>query len=204
MLNIVNKFNPSNSPNPSNSLNQSNPLNKLNPCSFCPAHCCKNYIITVTAFDALRVCKNTGKKAEEFCSIEPAKLLSFDPDTTLDMKDDPFTYILAFKSHPCIFLGADNRCTIHNFAPLSCKRYPHKADKESGSINARFCPAVSRLLFSVRKPDISLDQYLPELEAYKKIVKEWNANPGKKDACLGFLLEKVNSELAIHPFESFV
>ncbi len=157
----------------------------INPCSFCSACCCKTYTITVTSFDILRICKNTGKKPEEFTVFHPVRLLAYDPATVIDFEDG--NGILGFKSHPCVFLK-NNLCTIYKFAPLSCRRYPFTLN---GSINPRFCPLPSRLIFRFNAPGPreNLDH---ELNAYKKIVKEWNKNPGKKKDCLSFIMEKMH------------
>jgi Fe-S-cluster containining protein len=165
----------------------------LNPCSLCPAHCCKSYTITVTAFDVLRIAERTGKPHHEFAVLHQARLLAYDPDTTLDIKDDNWVYLLGFPSHPCTFLGKDNLCTIHEFSPMSCRRYPYKLNDR---LNTRFCPLPSQLIFRLRKPDIPTDPMVRELEAYKKIVKEWNAGPGTKDECVPFLLRRAREASA--------
>jgi hypothetical protein len=119
-----------------------------------------------------------------FAVFHPVKLLSYDPDTVLDFKDG--SGILGVKSHPCFFLGSDNRCRIHSYAPLSCKRYPFTL---SGTMNARFCSLASNLLFRLKGPDTGTGQMLHELGKYKKIVKFWNENPGEKKDCLSYLIE---------------
>ncbi|MEW6035716.1 MAG: YkgJ family cysteine cluster protein [Candidatus Micrarchaeota archaeon] len=158
----------------------------LNPCSMCPAHCCKSYTITLTAFDVLRAMQATARPFSEFAVLHQARLLAFDPDTTLDMEDDSWVYILGFKSHPCVFLGKDNLCTIHENAPMSCRRYPFQLD---GKLNTRFCPLPSQLVFRLKGADIRTEPLVRELEAYKKIVKEWNRKPGKLAECIPFLLK---------------
>ncbi|MEW6722358.1 MAG: YkgJ family cysteine cluster protein [Candidatus Micrarchaeota archaeon] len=162
----------------------------VNPCSLCPAHCCKSYIITVTAFDILRASRATGRHFSDFAQLHQARLLSYDPDTTLDIKDDGWVYLLGFKSHPCIFLGKDNLCTIHEHAPLSCRRYPYQLSER---LNTRFCPLPSQLIFRLKGPDIPKNPLVRELDEYKKIVKEWNAKPGKMEECIPFLLEKARA-----------
>lgn len=157
-----------------------------NPCSFCDANCCKSYIITATAFDILRVMERTGKAPEDFSALHQARLLSFDPDTALDMEGESWVYLVGFKSHPCIFLEK-NRCGIHDCAPLACRRFPYQL---GGKLNTRFCPLASGLLFRLKGPDIGTQRMLEELEAHKKIVKEWNRAPGQKKDCMGFLLER--------------
>jgi Fe-S-cluster containining protein len=162
----------------------------FNPCSFCAANCCCSYIITATAFDILRIMERTGRPAEEFAVLHQARLLAFDPDTTLDMEDDSWVYLLGLKSHPCAFLKAD-RCTIHSAAPLACRRFPFQLD---GKLNVRFCPLASQLAFRVKGPDIKTDQMAKELEAHKEIVKAWNRKPGKKAECMPFLLRQAASK----------
>jgi Fe-S-cluster containining protein len=158
----------------------------INPCSICDANCCKSYIITATAFDILRVIEATQRPPSEFATLHQARLLAFDPDTTLDMEDESWIYLLGFKSHPCVFLEK-NQCSIHGHAPLSCRRYPFQLD---GKLNARFCPLLPQLAFRLKGADISAALMKDELEAYKKIVKEWNVRPGKLSECLDFLVGK--------------
>jgi len=157
------------------------------PCRFCKAECCISYIITATAFDILRIIERTGKKPEEFAMLHQARLLAFDPDTTLDMADDGWVYILGLKSHPCVFLEPKtNRCAVHACSPMACRRFPYQLD---GKLNTRFCPLPSQLLFRLIGPDIDTKQMVCELEAHKRIVKEWNKKPGKNKDCLDFLLK---------------
>ena len=118
--------------------------------------------------------------------LHQARLLSFDPDTTLDMMDDGRAYLLGIRSHPCVFLKG-NLCSIHKAAPLSCRRYPFRLD---GSLNARFCPLSSKLLFMLKRPDIPAERMAEEIVLHKKIIKEWNKKPGKKADCIPLLKGK--------------
>lgn len=156
------------------------------PCSFCPANCCKSYTITVTAFDVLRAAEASGKKPGEFAMLHQARLLAFDPDTTMDMQDDGWVYMLGFRSHPCAFLTGNN-CIIHAHAPLSCRRYPFQIN---GRLNTRCCPLPSQLIFRIKGADVPAEQLVRELELHKKIVKEWNKKPGKRAECIAFLLKR--------------
>jgi len=140
----------------------------------------------VTSFDILRIIRYTGWSYESFAVLHQARLLSYDPDTTLDMKDDMWSYILGLRSHPCIFLK-DDLCSIYGAAPLSCKRYPFRLD---GKLNTRSCPLPSNLLFRLSRPDIEAEEVRKEIRLHKQIVKEWNQAPGKKSECLAFLIRK--------------
>ena len=159
----------------------------INPCSFCDANCCKTYTITVTVFDIFRIEEGTKKNSSEFAILHPLKILAYDPDMVLDTANGAGAYLLGFPSHPCVFLGKDNLCTIHEVAPLSCRRYPYQTND---NLNARFCPLPSSLLFRLKRGDIELTDLLWEITEYKKIVKDWNVIKGKKEDCLRFLLER--------------
>ncbi|MFH0737784.1 MAG: YkgJ family cysteine cluster protein [Candidatus Micrarchaeota archaeon] len=160
------------------------------PCSFCAAECCNSYIITATAFDVLRVIERTKKPWNGFAILHQARLLAFDPDTTLDMEDDGWVYLLGFKSHPCVFLKGGGLCSIHDCAPMACKRFPFQLD---GKLNCRFCPLPSQLFFRMSRPSLKAEDMIRELEMHKTIVKEWNKKPGKKADCIPFLLERAES-----------
>ncbi|MEK6982892.1 MAG: YkgJ family cysteine cluster protein [Candidatus Micrarchaeota archaeon] len=166
----------------------------VSPCSLCTAKCCKGYLITVTSFDILRIMQNTNKKPEEFCSLVYSNILNTDNDTVLEcfVKEDdkyPCEYVLALKSYPCTFLGSDNRCTIHEFAPLGCRMYPYKST-EGELIPRPLCPSVSNLLFRIQKPTVKIAEYQKHMKAYKEIVEIWNKKKGKLDDCMQFLLEE--------------
>ena len=165
-----------------------NPLS--NPCSLCTALCCKNYVITVTSFDILRIMEKTGKKPEEFVLLSEARLLNLDNDAVLECYDgkERYDYLLTFKSHPCYFLGDDNNCTIHEFAPLGCRLYPHNSN---GKVMPRaLCPTIPKILFKIRGSDVKTQAYLNQMNDYKKIVAKWNALHGRKEDCLEFLLRE--------------
>jgi len=162
----------------------------INPCKTCSAMCCKTYTITVTSFDIHRAALESKKDPEEFATLHPVRLLTYDPDTVLDF-EDARSAILGIKSHPCYFIK-DNLCTIYKSAPLSCKRYPHTLNN---TVNPRFCPLASQLLFRIRKPDLDKKIFTAELDQYKEIVKKWNKKQGKKEDCLEYLLEATKTLL---------
>ncbi len=166
----------------------------LNPCSLCTARCCKQHLITVTSFDILKIHENTKKPIEEFAELADPRILNIDNDTVLEFYDSSDRYpecrVLAIKSGPCHFLTKDDRCSIHEFAPLTCKRYPFGPD---GKITKNaVCPAISKVLFSFMK--IENERFNNNLKAYKEIVKKWNTRRGKLAECMNFLMEESKKE----------
>lgn len=159
-----------------------------NPCSFCTARCCKDYLITVTSFDILKIHENTKKPIEEFAELANPRILNIDNDTILEFYVDRYKYpecrVLAIKSGPCHFLTKDDRCLIHEFAPLTCRKYPFGAN---GRIAANAsCPAISKVLFTFMKTEN--EKFNSYLSKYKEIVKKWNSERGKIEDCMEFLL----------------
>jgi Fe-S-cluster containining protein len=164
----------------------------INPCSFCRAECCKTYTITATVFDILRIASRTNNNPEDVAVLHEPRLLSYDPDMVLDTTDGYGYYLLGIGSHPCAYLDKQNRCSIHDSAPLSCRRFPRTLGK---NLNLRFCPLPSQLLFRIKRADIGADQVIAELEGHKKLVKAWNKKKGTKKECLEFLVEKATAGL---------
>ena len=172
------------------------------PCQFCSAICCKDYFITVTSFDVLRVAEKLNKKPEEFAVLEPARIFNQDNETVLECyradtgadNGTRYEYILTFKSHPCIFLDKNNRCTIFDVAPRGCRSYP--LNLEGKMLPHPRCPMVPRLAFrisSLGRSATSNSEYVCELAAYKKLVKEWNSRHGTKEDCFDFLLNQAKN-----------
>lgn len=159
----------------------------LNPCSGCHAPCCIRYLVTVTSFDVFRIAKKTGMKPEEFTDFYPAKLLNQDWKTVLnfyDKGDLPEYSLLALKSWPCIFLEG-GKCRIYEISPFACRRYPFDLD---GSFQKRDCPLISQLFFRIKGP--GADETIWEIDAYRKLVEEWNELNGKREDCMEFLMKK--------------
>lgn len=57
-----------------------------------------------------------------------------------------------FRSAPCPFLQADNRCAIYESRPAACREYPHTNRKRMHQVldltfrNTLVCPAVLRIV----------------------------------------------------------
>ncbi|MBD3397454.1 hypothetical protein GF412_00010 [Candidatus Micrarchaeota archaeon] len=158
-----------------------------NPCSGCSAPCCRDYLITLTSFDVRRIAENTGKKPEEFAFLSPANLLNLNEYTILGCyeKKERYEYLLALKSHSCIFLDKNNRCKIHEFAPYICRSYPHTSE---GKILGRArCSPLRKAGFRLAGASIPKEEYSRQINEYMKVVKEWNRKKGTKEECWEFL-----------------
>ena len=100
-------------------------------------NCCKGYSPRFKMPDIKRISKYVGMKEGDFME----KYLD------LDQEGDYVT-----KSSPCPFLGADNYCSIYDYRPSDCARFPYTDEDvilKRPLItlkNATFCPAVYYVL----------------------------------------------------------
>ncbi len=101
------------------------------------ANCCKNYSPRFKTTDIKRISKHLKLKESVF----------IDTYLNLDVDGD---YVV--KSTPCVFLGADNFCSIYNERPSDCRRFPYTDEdilfkRPNLTLkNSSFCPAVFYVL----------------------------------------------------------
>jgi uncharacterized protein len=102
-------------------------------CTRC-ANCCKTLKVRLDEEDVQRIAGHLGLPVDEFTKTY----------LVADDEDGPYTV----RQQPCLFLGADNRCTIYDVRPTVCRTYPHTDQKGrvfrtmSIANNALVCPAV--------------------------------------------------------------
>jgi Fe-S-cluster containining protein len=165
-------------------------MSSINPCSGCKAPCCREYLITLTSFDVSRIAENTGKKPEEFALLSRANLLNLNESTILECyeKKERYDYLLSLKSHPCIFLAEESKCSIHGFAPYMCRSYPYTS--EGNLLGRAKCNFLQKAGFRLAGVSISKEDYSKQINEYMKLVKEWNRKKGTKEECWEFLFRK--------------
>lgn len=101
------------------------------------ANCCKTTGPLFTGKDIDRISKHLKLKPVKF--IEAYLRIDEDND-----------YVL--QSVPCVFLGADNYCSIYDVRPKACREYPHTNRRKFHQIsaitlkNTAICPAVYSVL----------------------------------------------------------
>lgn len=107
------------------------------------ANCCKNYSPRFKTTDIKRIAKHLKIKDGEF--VEKYLQVDVEGDFVLQTK-------------PCVFLGADNFCSIYDVRPSDCSRFPYTDEDvllKRPLItlkNASFCPAVYFVLEKLMDP----------------------------------------------------
>ncbi|NYZ77079.1 YkgJ family cysteine cluster protein [Candidatus Micrarchaeota archaeon] len=152
------------------------------PCAECNARCCRNYTITITARDLLRLIDYT----ESFGWIGTASAKGFDPalahSFTLFENNKPGKFVLCLKrdrKETCVFLGKGNRCAVYAARPMVCRTYPFRKDEGSRLVykkNYR-CPVQWKITSTLRREFLkNLERQKKELAEYGRWCGEWNAS----------------------------
>ena len=106
------------------------------------ANCCKTTGPLFTAKDISRISKRF--KMKEFDFIQ--QYLRIDEDND---------YVL--QQTPCVFLGADNYCSIYEYRPKACREFPHTGRKKFQQIskltleNVKMCPAAFNIVEALKE-----------------------------------------------------
>lgn len=106
------------------------------------ANCCKTTGPLFTTRDIERISKHFRQKSQQFI------------DTYLRIDEDN-DYVL--QSVPCVFLGADNYCSIYDVRPKACSEFPHTDRKKFQQIsnltlkNVAICPAAYNIVEEMKK-----------------------------------------------------
>ncbi len=111
-------------------LSKQNQLNEMDfSCQGC-GNCCRNFYVNITDKDVNRILeKRSDLKFDDFAVFENMNKSKLNLS-----KDNYFIFnngeekLLTLKkkdnSKDCVFLAADNRCTINEFKPMVCKTWP--------------------------------------------------------------------------------
>lgn len=106
------------------------------------ANCCKTTGPLFTNSDIERLAKHFKLKPSQF----------IDRYLRVDEEND---YVL--QQVPCVFLGADNFCSIYEVRPKACREFPHTDRKKFHEIsnltlkNVAICPAAFRIVEEMKR-----------------------------------------------------
>lgn len=107
------------------------------------ANCCKNYSPRFKTPDVKRIAKKLSMKESVFI------------ETYLRVDEDGDFVV---KASPCPFLDADNTCSIYDFRPSDCARFPYTDEdvivkRQALTIkNSSFCPITYYVLERLLTP----------------------------------------------------
>ena len=105
-------------------------------CTGC-GNCCKDTVVCVTDADVQRIIDGTGREARSFVQF-------YDEEEVALSKRSPFWIALNKKKvvmglkwirGHCMFLDKENRCTIYEHRPVTCRQHPFDIQlSETGAV----------------------------------------------------------------------
>jgi Fe-S-cluster containining protein len=108
---------------------------------------------TTDCLKCANCCKTTGPLFTDKDIERIAKVFKIKPVKFIEMYlrlDEDNDYVL--QSVPCVFLGADNYCSIYKDRPKACREFPHTNRKKFQQIsnltlkNVAICPAAFNIV----------------------------------------------------------
>lgn len=167
-------------------------------CSLCGT-CCREPVPVVTHKDISRLIRATGLSPGRFTSLYAS--VDFDDDNYwIRMSYGRRLLGLRKTGGKCIFLSEDNRCTVYDSRPMSCRIYPYQVylDEQNElediqlqesvrtQVNCRFRRDGHNSLGKIRRLS---RQDNTESESYQRKVLRWNRHfkDGRKAEFLSFL-----------------
>jgi Fe-S-cluster containining protein len=115
-------------------------------CTGC-GNCCRGTYLMVTDEDVRRIAKGTKRPIEDFVTFHPVEDINMGQRSPWGVKMSTQRKLMTVKwqrGGKCMFLGADERCTIYSHRPMVCRSHPFEVRlTETGGIDRM---AMSRVV----------------------------------------------------------
>jgi len=94
-------------------------------CTGC-GNCCRDTVVCLTDADVLRVVNNTGREAKSFVRFygEDEVALGVRSPFWVRFERKRAVMGLRWTRRHCVFLDAENRCTVYEHRPVTCRQHP--------------------------------------------------------------------------------
>jgi len=165
-------------------------------CTGC-GNCCRDTRVMISDSDIRRIMDGTGKSFDEFARFLKEDEITLDKRSPWWVRFGLRRRIIALrwkKDSSCVFLDADNRCTIYEHRPLACREHPFDVTlTESGGVERI---SLSRIVKCPHEwdGDLTLRQVgalrrLNDRQAdlYLQKVARWNRRRKGRKTTRGFL-----------------
>lgn len=149
----------------------------------CCGNCCREPIALVTDEDIRRIVRHTGRTAGnvvEFYTSDEIEWSLSNPGW-IRLRNDQRIMGLRRNERGCRFLGRDDLCTIYEFRPVTCRRYPFNVEFDDrggveflGISDAVECPYELDGENSLMQIKAVCDWEESEEQAYFKRLESWN------------------------------
>jgi len=160
-------------------------------CTGC-GNCCRGTCVVVTDADVRRIARGTGRAPREFLRFVAADDVALGARSGLwaNLGRRRAVMALRWRRRRCVFLGADERCTIYEHRPTGCRQFPFEVTLEEDGAIADV--SLSRIVecphaWDGRVAERALTRVVGASErenaAYVERVRAWNrARVGRRGA----------------------
>ena len=167
-------------------------------CTGC-GNCCRETIVCITDQDVQRIVEGTGHSPRTFVHFFSEEEVTMDKRDPLWVRFDTGKAVmgLRWKDDHCIFLHDNNRCTIYEHRPVTCRDHPFNVTlSETGAVErislSRIVPCPHAWDGNMSRRSLRAIQTWNEQqqESYIRRIKEWNkreVGPKTRPAFLRFL-----------------
>jgi len=160
-------------------------------CTGC-GNCCRGTCVVVTDADVRRIARGTGRAPREFVRFVGPDDVALGAVSGLwaDLGGRRAVMALRWNRRRCVFLGADERCTIYEHRPTGCRQFPFEVTLDDDGAIAD--ASLSRIVecphgWDGGVAERSLTRVVGASErenaAYVERVRAWNRAPvGRRSA----------------------
>jgi Fe-S-cluster containining protein len=140
-------------------------------------------MVMLTDADIRRLAEGTGRPWQEFVRLAPEGAITMDKRSPwwLWLRARRYILTLRWKGRACMFLGADNRCTVYEHRPVACREHPFNIEHSATGALLKLtksrvgrCPNEWDGKLN-RRDLVALSRWTDrESEAFTDRLKDWN------------------------------
>jgi Fe-S-cluster containining protein len=164
-------------------------------CTGC-GNCCRETVVLLTDADVRRIADGTGKTPREFIRFFGPDVVEMGSRHPLWVRFDRGRAVMALKwqGDHCTFLAPDNRCTIYEHRPVTCREHPFNVSlSQNGAVERMSlsrvvkCPHEwdGRTSLNVIRSVVRWNER--QSDVYEEKVKAWNRRRATERTRPGFL-----------------
>lgn len=106
-------------------------------CTGC-GNCCRRTVVMLTDADVGRIIAGTGERAEDFVRFVSEAEAQIEQRSPFWVRFDGARGVMALRHRAggaCVFLDDDDRCTIYEHRPVTCREHPLEVElSDSGAV----------------------------------------------------------------------
>jgi len=157
-------------------------------CTGC-GNCCRETVVLLTDADVTRIAEGTGRAPREFVRFFGPDAVEMGSRHPLWVRFDRGRAVMALKwqGGHCMFLESDNRCSIYDHRPVTCREHPFNVTlSDTGAVERISLSRVvkcphdwdGRTSLTAIRSVVRWNER--QSDVYEEKIKAWNRRRGAK------------------------